>query len=348
MLDKQPAHLQSRRPRVLFVCKGSATDGLGHLTRTRAVAEAAARLTDVRVIAIGGAPARMLLGGSGIDHAVVANEQNALADAGRLGADVVVFDMLSLEESVFRSLSQGVRSVSLSPIFDRLQQVDVVFHRTAIPDASWSLTSGTPEFRMGLQYAVIGRHCERTPTPEYERIVRRDNLSVAVSMGGADAANKTLDVIRALGAYDRKLLLWVMLGEGYGHSYQELVDCAREAKHEIILAKTNESMWHILGTCAVAVLAGGTTTYEAAYAGLPSLNVLERGDRRFLLQELAECGACRILGDDARASLDSLPSSIANLDKDRGALLAMHRASAGLVDDSGAERIARGIVGMGA
>ena len=36
-----------------------------------------------------------------------------------------------------------------------------------------------------------------------------------------------------------------------------------------ILAKTNRSMWRVLGNCSLAILAGGVTSYEAAFAGCP-------------------------------------------------------------------------------
>jgi spore coat polysaccharide biosynthesis predicted glycosyltransferase SpsG len=337
---------EGARRRVLFVCRATVEDGMGHVTRTRAVAQSMRKLAQVEVVAVGGAPARNLLADSGLEHTVARGAEDASRVSRRFEPDVVVFDLLGLDAGEFAAGAGDARTASLSPIFDHLADVDVVFHRTAVPDPSWPARGWHPELRMGLEYAVITDHCRRIPTRVYRETLAREHLSVAVSMGGSDAANKTLEIIKTLRTNRRKLLLWILLGEGYSHSYQDLVDCARGARQEIILAKTNESMWHILGTCALCILAGGTTSYQAAFAGLPSLNALESGDRRFLIQELDDRGACIRLGDDMSASLASLNATIERLDEDRSELLDMHRKSRGLVDGKGAGRIAREILAL--
>ena len=332
---------------MLFVCTGTTTDGLGHLTRTITVAAAMPDSARFRIVAIGGGAARSLLEDSGLPHVVVDDAEQAVVAAREFRPDVVVFDLLRLESRSFEAIASEAATASLSPVFDRLGDVDVLFHRTSVADPNWDLPVGRPEVRMGLEFAVVADSCERIPTETYRQTLSREYLSVAVCMGGADAANKTLEVLRTLRDNERKLLLWVLLGEGYSHSYQDLVDCARHARHEIILAKTNESMWHILGTCAVGVLAGGTTTYQAAYAGLPSLNILESAERRFLTDELVEKGACLRLGDTITESLTRLNPAVQQLDAHRNELIAMHEKSRELIDGQGASRIAREIVELG-
>jgi spore coat polysaccharide biosynthesis predicted glycosyltransferase SpsG len=199
---------------------------------------------------------------------------------------------------------------------------------------------------MGLEYAVVDADTRKIASQVFDQTLARNRLSVAVSMGGVDAANKTLGVLETLRSSRSRLLLWVMLGEGYEHSYEDLVDCARGARHEIVLAKTNESMWHILGTCGLAILAGGTTTYQAAYAGLPSLNILESPERRFLLQELVDKGACLRAGDDLENSLARLNDLVEHFDAHRDELLQMHQNASLLIDGNGARRIAHEIAQM--
>ena len=334
------------RCRILFVCKGSPADGLGHVTRTRAVASAASSIALVRVAVIGSAIAESMLTGAGFDYAIVSDTQ-AVAELSReFEPDVVVFDLLKVGGSAFGAIAGKAIAASLSPIFDSLERVGVVFHRTSISDPSWALLHNHPEFRMGLKYTVIPENCARIATPTYLGTLARDQLSVAVSLGGADAPNRTLEVVRTLKTCRQRLLLWVLLGEGYAHSYQELVEATRGATHEIILAKTNDSMWHILSSCAVAILAGGTTTCQAAFAGLPSVNMLESPDRQYLVQELVDDGACISLGGHLATSLDRLNATIEHLDASRDELMEMHLKSQRLIDGLGADRIAREILDL--
>ena len=83
--------------------------------------------------------------------------------------------------------------------------------------------------------------------------------------------------------------------EGYNHSYQSLVDVInRNNRHEIILAKTNRSMWEILSNCNVAILAGGLMLVESIYAGLPSINIFEKEWHEKQLVVLSSIKSCNI------------------------------------------------------
>jgi spore coat polysaccharide biosynthesis predicted glycosyltransferase SpsG len=134
-----------------------------------------------------------------------------------------------------------------------------------------------------------------------------------------------------------------MLGEGYTHSYQDLVDSIKGSRHEIILAKSNDSMWRILSTCALTILAGGTTTYEAAYAGLPSINTLETNQHLFLIQELVDKGICLCAGTTFSESLNHLNSLILQLSQNPNELFAIHQRSKALISGLAAEKIVQEI-----
>ncbi len=330
----------SARPRILFLCRGSLRDGLGHVTRSRTVAERLAGRAEVKFIVIGDGCAEPLLLGRGLDFIADADEAAARVCFREFAPAIVVLDLLTLDREFCRALAVGALTVGLSPIFDGLENLALCFHRTAQPGPDWHFSPGRPELRAGLRYAVVSAHTTRIPEPVFEHHAADPTLSIAISMGGTDAANKTLRVLDQLKKLPQRLLIWLLLGEGYGHSYQALVDTMRGSRHEIILAKTNDSMWRILHLCSLAILAAGTTTYEAAYAGIPSITLLENSGSYFLIQELVEKGAALCAGHTFAESLAALNPLIAALDSDRARLREMHRAAQSLIDDRGAARIA--------
>ncbi len=197
--------------------------------------------------------------------------------------------------------------------------------------------------RKGLEYAVVPEYCRRIPEGVFRHSLEARSPAIAISMGGTDTANKTLQILNVLARVRRRLLVWVMLGEGYAHSYEDLVHCMHGSRHEVILAQTHDSMWRVLSTCTLAILAGGTTTYEAARAGLPSINTLESPDHYYLIQELVELGVCSCAGKDLADSLANLEDQVSNLLESKGLLLDMHRRSRELIDGRGAERIAQAL-----
>jgi spore coat polysaccharide biosynthesis predicted glycosyltransferase SpsG len=333
-----------RPVRMLLVCRGSAVDGLGHVIRTRAFAERLPASVDVRLVVLGDGVAAPLLEGLDIEWSIARDDRALISHAAAMDPDVVVFDTIPLQDFVFRALAERAATVSLSPIFDHLEDVDLAFSRTRYERDG---TASAPNRRYGLDYAILRQGCEQIDTGFYRRGVERDRISLAVSMGGADAPNRTLQVVQGLRDLAAPATFWVLLGEGYDHSYHQLVDAVREDnRHEVILAKTNQSMWTILQNCSLAILAGGVTTYEAVYAGLPSINLFESPGHRFLVRELVEAGAAVDAGVIDRDGMDGMRATVAALEEDRDALLDMHLRSRGMLDGHGADRVVADIAAL--
>jgi spore coat polysaccharide biosynthesis predicted glycosyltransferase SpsG len=332
--------------RILFVCRGSALDGLGHVIRSRTLATAMSRFNTVKMAIVGSSYVETLLTNKEIDYRILNSDSEVIDAFPGFDPQVVVLDLLSINFSCFMNLKRRSVTVSLSPICNCLQHVDMIFHRTTVLDTDWQFWEAGPVIRAGLRYAIIGEHCRRIPTRVYKANLSRRGLSVAVSMGGTDAANKTLTALDVIKKVNERMLLWVFLGEGYAHSFEDLVRCMRGSKHEIILAKTNDSMWRILSTCSLLVVAGGTTTYEAAYAGLPTVNTLETADHFFLIRELVEKRSCLCAGETFAASLANLEAIISDLSGNRRELLRMHENSKRLIDGLAIKRITRDIKDM--
>ena len=323
--------------KTIFLCRGSLQDGLGHVTRSRTVAEQMKRHSQVRLVVIGDGCATPLLAGGQLDFVTVPDEPSALKTVDEFAPDVIFFDLLHFDPAAIRALATRATTVNLSPIFNAMAEVALMFHRTTRKGTDWP---AGPEIRTGLNYAVVSSHTARIPEPVFEHHAGDPTLSIAISMGGTDAANKTQRVLEQLKECPSRLLIWLLLGEGYAHSYQELVNTIRGSHHEIILAKTNANMWRVLHLCSLALLAAGTTTYEAAYAGIPSINLLENPTNYFLIEELVEKGAALCAGHSFGESLRTLNNLIATLDVNRPRLHAMHRAAQSLVDGNGSARIA--------
>lgn len=328
-----------RERRLLFCCRGSAQDGLGHVIRTRAVIDRLPADVSAELVVLGQDEcAAPLLDGLRVPWSFSTADEAVAERADAVDPGVVMLDTMTLRRPVFERVAAGRVSASLSPIFDQLEDVDLAFSRTryaadgSVPEA--------PNRRHGLEYAIVRRECKRIDTELFGRHLDESPMAVAISMGGADAPNRTLRVLEALRGLRAPATFWVLLGEGYAHSYNALVEAVKlDHRHEVILAKTNQSMWRILRNCSLAILAGGVTTYEAAYAGLPSINLLDTERHAFLVRELVERGAALIGGSIDAGDGAALRAEVDHLEGDRETLMRMHQACKQLIDGSGAERV---------
>lgn len=331
---------ESTRP-IVFIVRSSLRDGLGHLVRSLAVLLELRPLHPVRLLLLGDGSGRHLNESENVEFITCSSDRDAAEAAVEMGALMVVFDTLHFEEEAFSSLPIDVPTVSLSPIFTRMADVDHLFHRTCKGDPSWPGEGTFPEVHRGLHYAVLPRWLKRTSTSTYREHLCEDKLGVAISMGGTDAPNRTLSLLKLFGQCHAPLVLFVALGDAYTHSYAELLEVAEANRQEVIFLKSNESMWRVLKTAvSLIVCAGGLTTYEAAFVGLPTINILKTASWAYLFEELAESGACRVL-PPGKASLAAAVEMVEGLaTKRRDDLAAMHMATKGLIPEGGASRIA--------
>lgn len=332
------------RPRILVLCQGTSQHGLGHVMRSRTVARCLAEDADVRVLAIGETEVlHRLLRHRNLNVHVATEQAAALELFNEWQPHAVVIDTIHFDDSIVRTMGERAWLVSLSPEFNCQRVMNSVFHRTKHINHDAAMESQV--VYRGLQYTVLRESCQRITDDSYTAHVHREPLALAVSMGGVDADNHTQQVLLELSKIRTPLLIWVLLGEGYKHSYHELVSCVnQQTPHEVILAKATDSLWRILETCSLGILAGGVTSYEAAFAGLPSINLLSNTRGPILLRELVERGVALALGPNFATALGELNRHVDSFLENRAALLEMHHRSKGLIDHHGANRIAQSIL----
>lgn len=268
---------------------------------------------------------------------ICATEDEALNEILAFSPQVCVFDTVSCSDAFFFSLKSAIpHLVSISPVFTHMAEIDVLFTRNADTPPI-----GNVSIFKGFEYAIFNENCFPISDEVYQSNLNKPFLTVGIAMGGGDAPNKTLTVLKQISKLSVPCSFWVLLGEGYKHSYQNLVDCiAKDSDHEIILAKTNRSIWGIFSNCALAILAGGLTTIEAIYAGLPTLNIFEKeehlkatGARIFDKQMAINIGLFN------ESSISQLKQTIEYLNDNRSFLSIMRERTKGAIDKFGADRI---------
>jgi spore coat polysaccharide biosynthesis predicted glycosyltransferase SpsG len=335
----------SSNPPIVFVVRASVTDGLGHLVRSLCVLRELVRLSPVHLLLVGDASGAHLIDDAEIPWTRCESDEKAADESRRRQAKLVVFDTLTFDSGAFERLADGMTTVSLSPVFSRMSGVGHLFHRTLVEDPAWSGEAKFPMIHKGLEYAVLPSWLRRVDTNLYREHLQEGRLAVAISMGGTDAPNRTLALLKLLGEMHSRLVLFVALGDAYRHSYEELLDCAARSRQEIILLKSNESMWRVLKNVSLVVCAGGLTTYEAAFIGLPTINILQQADWAYLFQELEAAGACKAFAPGGDSLMQAV-ELVASFERERGTLLRMHESTRNLIPDQGARRIATKLLSL--
>jgi spore coat polysaccharide biosynthesis predicted glycosyltransferase SpsG len=332
--------VDSTQTTVVFIVRASVSDGLGHLVRSLCVLrELQARCTPLLLL-LGDKSGTHLIDAAKVQWLQCSCDEDAAVEAIKFRPKVIVFDTLRFERQAFDRVASHGHTVSISPVFSQMCHVQHLFHRTINEDPAWSKEPSFPKIHKGLKYAVLPGWLRRVSSRHYREQLQEDRLAVAISMGGADAPNRTLALLKLFNECPARLVLFVALGDGYTHSYADLLASAASNRQEIILLKSNESMWRVLRSVSLVVCAGGLTTYEAAFIGLPAINILQRAEWSYLFDELTQQDACRTIPPVA-GSLETAVQMVCELEQHRERLAQMNLATRRLVPSGGAARIAR-------
>ncbi|MFL5754305.1 MAG: hypothetical protein ACJ76F_12915 [Bacteroidia bacterium] len=328
---------------ITIVCKGGVNTGLGHLHRTISFIEGAGNYAGFKLIAIIDKGLEVLF--KNMPGTTFIYEESGLPEAlsgKEFETTCCIIDSTDLNPDNQRLLRNKYgKIISLSPVFNNYGIIDVLFTRFG----EYDYPSHIKVFG-GLEYTIFNSNCLQIPDNVYAQNLSEKALTVGISMGGVDAPNKTLSILRSLAKLEQEYTFWVLLGEGYSHSYQDIVDAiSKDSNHEIVLAKSNRSMWKILSNCSLAVFAGGLTSFEAIYAGLPAINIFEKEIHRSIIsREITEKNVSVNLGMLNDQTLEALKEQLTFLYSNRTRLSEMRMNAKGLVDKSGPERTIKKIL----
>ncbi|MBI4232966.1 MAG: hypothetical protein HY686_00820 [Chloroflexi bacterium] len=193
-------------------------------------------------------------------------------------------------------------------------------------------------YLLGPRYFLLGREFREAALRP--RQVRRQASRVAVSLGGGDPHGAVEKVLRALlqvhGA--RPLVVQVVLG------LQDVVPpeigrLAQQFEGQCQLMTGVESLAPLFLWCDVAVIGGGLTKYEAAATGTPAI-VLSQVDHQWMvMQEFSKAGSVLHLGRAEEVGEEALASTLTHLLADYPQQCAMSQSGKAIIDGRGVERV---------
>ncbi|MDT3699103.1 MAG: hypothetical protein RO469_06705 [Thermincola sp.] len=322
--------------KIQIICQGSVNSGLGHLFRANTFAKEASKRHRIELIAMIDKGLENVFSYAEYPVFFVGSEQEIVQRVSIFKPDILCFDLLRLQDTTLKAIFNIPQiKVSLSPVFNQMESMDLMYTRS-LKKADYDEVV----VRNGLQYAIFSEHCRKIPDEIYESNLKLDELPVSISMGGTDASNKTLKVLKELSKLNIKMTVWAILGEGYHHSYNQLISVIKNKyHHEVILAKTNRSMWNIIGNTVLGIFAGGLTTVEALYAGLPSINLIEKNMQEDIIDGFVKEGYCFKGGYFDQDVLKEMTGKVLEVYEDRSQLVDIRKNLRDLISLNGSKVI---------
>ena len=247
--------------------------GVGHVMRSLALGEAMRDAGFDVVLASVDLPAGMReearkCGVSVVDlHCVPFGPDDALATLAINGNVLVVdgylfernfFEILEIKKTNFVVIDDNVETKALAPL--------VVINQNphATPEM-YAHLSGNPKLLLGLQYALLRREVCEAAKLSLIPVAKK----VFVAMGGSDFLKLTGPIVHALKDLDIELCVAVGPTNSQRQQIEEVVQSVPRAR--IILQADYITE---LASSSLAILAAGSSLWEAAALGVPSIGLI--------------------------------------------------------------------------
>ncbi len=188
----------------------------------------------------------------------------------------------------------------------------------------------------GTRYALLRR--EFLKYADFNREIPDIAKKILVTMGGADAENHTLKVLQALMLIDEPLQIKVIIGASNPH-YESISEEAGKEKHDIELLRAVEDMAPLMAWADLAISAGGSTVWELAFMGLPSLLGIVADNQENAVTALADSGVFISLGWLKEKTLNEIVVHIGAFIRNKELRETSSLKAKTIVDSKGGERI---------
>ena len=192
---------------------------------------------------------------------------------------------------------------------------------------------------LGTRYVLLRRElaCGAAVLPAIPERARK----LLVTLGGADPENYTVRLLRALGMLGVADLDVVAVIGTVNPNGEAVVAAARALGPRARVERGVTDMMRLYSWAEMAVAAGGTTCWELAFAGVPSLVGVLAANQTGVAESFAAAGAGQNLGLLTDLSEAALAREIGLLLDDPARREAYARAGRRLVDGRGSARTAR-------
>lgn len=163
--------------------------------------------------------------------------------------------------------------------------------------------------------------------------------NLLVTLGGGDPENLIFKIVQALSKIRVPDLELVIVVGGMDPSYELLQEATRVLPFQNRLERDVRNISDLMAWADIAVSAAGSTAWEMAFMGLPSLLLILAENQRSIAEGLDQRGAAINWGGCQDISAMNMVQALTELIASAPRRAEMTRHAQGLVDGEGAQRV---------
>lgn len=337
---------------IVFRTDANSNIGYGHLTRCRVLAQA---LTKSKVPCILVGPNKNILTDDDFKVFISTYEKkwaNPEEDSAfvkhivkKYSAKGVVLDDYRITESYQASLRKSnIKFLKFEAKTDASLWADLIINTNpAVKKSSYTgyIYNKKVQFLLGPEYALLREQFSNLdPRGPINKI-----KNILVTFGGGNDRGAILFSLSAL-LQSKDLSTQIVIISGQGNPNNSLITkwIEREGDSRVNLKINPKNIPQIFLKADIAIMAGGTSTYEAACVGLPMLIMTIADNQLEQARAWNRLGAAKYVGAFGKVSKQDLINSFFEISSQIELVNNMSSLGSSLVDGYGADRVANVII----
>ncbi len=269
----------------------------------------------------------------------IEDAENVVLQAKKLGAKWIAVDGYVFGSKYQQVIKDGGPRLLVIDDIGHSQSycADIVLNQNAhASEDLYSKKTTSTKLLLGTKYLLLRR--EFLKWRDWKRNIPKVAHRLLIALGGGDSKNLTLRILKAFPDM-RELEIVVVIGYNNPHM-EELEDYINRATSSITLKTRVEDMAQLMSQSDMAVTSGGSSVWELAFMGAPSIVGRTVDAEKFLVDNLNAIGLFSDAGrfDDER-SIALLPSLISTLALDQTLRKNMSIRARQIVDGFGQDRV---------
>lgn len=226
--------------------------------------------------------------------------------------DWLIVDHYALDESWENTVAEHVSNILvIDDLADRKHNARILLDQNYYTDNNDRYRELIPEdcIRLtGTDYTLLRDEFIEAREHLGDRNTDIDNI--LIFFGGVDAANLTLKSLIAIRSLHLDVEINAVIGTTNPHRDELETICS--SMHNTHLLSNVNNMAELMLKADLGIFAGGTTTWERCYLGLPSIVFTLADNQATVNRDVAAMGACILAGDTSTSS-DSIADEIQGL-----------------------------------
>lgn len=192
----------------------------------------------------------------------------------------------------------------------------------------------------GPDYMILGKIPQR-------RIRKKNSKTILVSMGGSDKYNLTLKLVKELKKSQLKFKFQIVIGK----FFEDIKNIEREIKNDnrFSIEKNLDNLIPLMMNSKIGIFTFGITTYEALFAGLPSIVLTHSLQNDYYAKLLAKKECIDYIGYYKKINFHNIPDRILNFVENENKMNQISEKGMKIVDGNGVTLIAnkmKELIGM--